>query len=286
MRKGIMKAYPFDEGRLNRWNVDHFYVQPKFNGLRCRGVPNTEGGITLLSSEENEFTVLPHINAALKEIADVVGASFEFDGELYKHGWPLEQISSAAKRNTPSMLSAVIEYHIFDVIAPLSQQNRLAVLDTLKMMIEDKPTPLSISPTHIADDLSSTMDILDLYYSQGYEGIIIRHPKAFYVRKRSIYMMKFKPKQSDLYPIIGVKEEIDKNGRPKNALGALVCQSDDGELFAIGSGFTRDQRNYYWQNKHLLKGKLCHVEFQHSQRSKPMFGVFVRIIDPITRETF
>ena len=48
---GIMKAYPFSEDRLAKWEPP-YVVQPKYDGVRCRAVPLDNGSYLLLSSEE------------------------------------------------------------------------------------------------------------------------------------------------------------------------------------------------------------------------------------------
>ena len=75
--KGIMKAYPFEEKRLAKWEPPYI-VQPKYDGVRCRAVPLDNGDFLLLSSEENPIFSVPHINEALKCCAP----QWELDGEL------------------------------------------------------------------------------------------------------------------------------------------------------------------------------------------------------------
>ncbi len=123
------------------------------------------------------------------------------------------------------------------------------------------------------------MNAYNSIISDGYEGIIVRNVYAFYERKRSIWVMKFKPKRSDDYEIVGVQEEYDKDGNPKDSLGALVCKSNDGNLFNVGTGFTREDRANLWDIKALLPGMIAHVEYQHLTVGKevPRFPVFVSI---------
>lgn len=125
------------------------------------------------------------------------------------------------------------------------------------------------------------MRVFDRVIELGYEGIIVRHNMAPYQRKRSTLVMKFKPKKSDGYKIIGYEEEISIEGVPKGSLGSLQCKSGDGNVFSVGTGFSRDQRDQLWQVREGLNGKVAKVKYQHitSGRKVPRFPVFVEVIE-------
>jgi len=94
-------------------------------------------------------------------------------------------------------------------------------------------------------------------------------------------MMKFKPKQEDIYEIVGVVEEVSIQGRPKEALGALVCRGEDGTTFKVGTGFTRLQRRALFERKEVLAGKMVRVAYQTltSGKKVPRFPVFMEVIE-------
>lgn len=273
-RKGIMLCYPFEESRLAKWKPPYI-VQPKYDGERCRAVP-IEGGYLLLSSEENPFFSIPHINNAINKFRST---GFEFDGELYCHGMPFERIHSIVSRTKglhPDYRR--ISYHLFDIISNDIQMVRLGNL----MMLHNGVEYLEWAPYGIADNLEAVMHFHDKYIKQGYEGIIVRHAEAPYLRRRSIYVMKFKPGREDVYTIKGVQEEIDKSGNPKGRLGALICAGSDGTLFGVGTGFSADDRRILWDEAQsgLLVGKQVRVKYQHltSGKAVPRFPVFKEII--------
>ena len=106
---------------------------------------------------------------------------------------------------------------------------------------------------------------------------------APYVRKRSTWVMKFKPKKEDSYEIIGYQEEISKDGIPKDRLGALVCKSGDGNTFNVGTGFDELTREALWYCKEDLIGSTARVQYQHltSGNKVPRFPVFVEIVSEL-----
>jgi len=269
-----MLFYPFEEKRLLKWSSS-VIVQPKLNGERCRG-DNRSGDTTLWSSELNSFNfAVPHIVKQIKALGFP-----EADGELYVHGMSFEDISSIVSRTVnlhPRYED--MEFHLFDTIT-----SNTAQLDRLKTLIDiskDFPPNIKLVPSRLAESFDDVLRIYDEYIEMSYEGIIVRHIGAPYIRRRSIYGMKFKPKKSDIYKVIGFKEEIDKGGKPKNRLGALLCIGDDDSEFSVGSGLTDHQRESFWAVRESLTQKNVKVSYQHltSSNGVPLFPVFISLVE-------
>jgi len=271
--KNIMKAVPFEEKRLLKWKPP-FIVQPKYDGVRCRAVPLDNGDFLLLSSEENPIFSVPHINQTLKDAK----VNFELDGELYCHGMSFEEVFSITSRTVNLHPDhRLIQFHCFDVINSDPQTERLIFINSLQHL---RPI-IQVSPFWLCGSLDDIMRTYDYIIRKGYEGIIVRHRDAPYERKRSTWIMKFKPKKEDVYEIVGFEEEISVKGRPKGTLGSLWCKSGDGSKFSVGTGFTRDQRYELWRDRDSLIGRYARVKYQHltSGKKVPRFPVFVEILD-------
>lgn len=274
--KNIMKAVPFEEKRLAKWNPPYI-VQPKYDGFRCRIIPLADvrgNTCILLSSEENIFFSVPHLN----EIITKLHITAELDGELYCHGIDFNELSSIVSRTVnihPDHQR--IQFHCFDIVNDQPQMKRLLIIENLRNI-----SPwLVVSPFWLCESLDDIMRTYDKVIELGYEGIIVRHLHAPYERKRSTMVMKFKPKKEDSYEIVGWEEEISIEGRAKNSLGSLRCQSGDGNTFSVGTGFSRDVRDKLWRNKEGLKGKCARVKYQHitSGKGVPRFPVFVEVVE-------
>ncbi len=275
-RAGIMLAVPFEQRRMERWNPPYL-VQPKLDGERCRAVI-TDSNPILYTSEVNEFVSVPHINMELKSYN--LG-NIELDGELYVHGMDFNDIQSIVSRTTnlhPDFED--MEYHIFDIVSDKPQLQRLLDLQSLKEYISYSDN-IKIVDCYLIETFDELMQLYDQFRQLGYEGFIIRNVDMPYVRKRlSNYMMKYKPKKRDIYPIISWKEEKDKYGNPKGRMGALVCTSDEGTVFSVGSGMTDEDRNYLWKIRDSLPGKRVLVSYQHvfPKTKAPRFGTFLKIM--------
>lgn len=298
-RKNIMLCYPFEVKRLDKWGYP-VLTQPKLDGVRCRALMQRKGDsiiservadyvqisntVNLLSSTERHILSLPHMFDILDEIAGSLPGPLELDGELYRHGWNFERIHSVVSKTTSYHSdSAMIQYHVFDVI--LSGMTQLERAVWLKEWWEKLPNQaknvIHLVQSSVVHSFEELMNNYHIYLNQGYEGIIVRNLDAEYVRKRSTYIMKFKPKKFDVYIITGYKEEISKDGHPKGILGALICRGDDGTSFDVGSGLKYAQKIKYWRERNILKGKFVKVQYQHLTPGKgvPRFPVFIEIKD-------
>ena len=274
IRKGIQLAYPFEEKRLLKWQPPYI-VQPKYDGERCRAVPIGDRRHLLLSSTESPFFSIPHIQKALEHLQ----TGLELDGELYCHGMPFEQIHSIVSRTVNLHPDhEKIKFHIFDYVSEEAQLHRIGFLNALRMESQEC---LEVTPYYVCDTFDDVIETYEKILSQGYEGIIVRHFAAPYMRKRSVLMMKFKPKKEDIYEITGVVEETTIEGKAKNSLGAFICCGEDRTPFKVGTGFTREHRRDYWERREVLIGKRIKVSYQTLTTGKkvPRFPVLKEVIE-------
>lgn len=282
-RSEIMLCYPFDERRLSEPKFGwHFpvVVQPKLDGVRCRAIckgPN----VVLLSSTCSIITSVPHINAELEALC----LDCELDGELYTHNESFETINSIVSRTVNLHENASsIQFHIFDCINNTNQLERLVNLTHL--IVQNNPI-LHLVSCNIVKSFKEIMEIYEELLSNDYEGIIIRDMSAFYTRKRSRFILKFKPKKNDIYKIIGFKEELSNEGVFKNRLGALICTSDEGTTFSVGSGLDDSFRNSLWKDRENLIGRYVKIAYQNITTASgvPRFPIFCSILDENPEET-
>ena len=269
--KGIMKAVPFEEKRLAKWQPPYI-VQPKLDGDRCRNEP-IENSSLLLSSEENIFYSVPHINQQLIQSGLF---SLPLDGELYSHELFLEGghelIHSIASRTVNlHPRHKELEYWIFDIkYINKPQISRTNFLNNLPNL----PLSIKMTPYWICQNLSEVKTIYDKVIKDRYEGIVIRHLHNIYEEKRSIYLMKFKPKRQDTYSIIGWNEEVSIAGIPKGRIGSLIMSSQQGDSFAVSAGLDDNDRDRLWNIRDTLVGKDAIVHFQHLTNKKIPKGCF------------
>lgn len=272
--------------RLIKWNASAVIVQPKLDGIRCRAV-YLNGEWVLVSSGEHLITSVPHVIRDLNDAYHSLGVSaswlnedgnIEFDGELYAHGWPLEKINGICSRHIPDSESEGISLHLFDTMGRWTLcADRIDSLRRVHDFFGEERAVRVVNSYTIFPTEETINNSLTYHVDRGYEGIIIRNPSGLYERKRSANLLKFKPGRQDEYLIIGMQEEISESGNPKNALGALICQSGDGKTFRVGTGFTRADREVLWDKRDELINSWAIVKYQQltAANSVPRHAVFV-----------
>ena len=293
-RSNIQLCYPFSEDRLlnrgqlrSNWSPPYIY-QHKLNGERCRAL--VESTRVLLFSSTDEFiTTLPHINNQMSFFPPG-----EYDGELYVHGWTFSEIHSAVSTYTSEHPKAnEVQYHLFDCITNPSepQSDRLMRLRDCyqKASKKRKLTHIHYVPSFATYTLDEIMSFYDTSIKDGYEGFVLKELNSKYVKRpsayRSPYWMKFKPKQTDVYPIVGINQAISKDGIPLNMVGSFNCIDSEGNKFSVGAGkLTHAERTTAW-NSSLSVGADLLIEYQTKSDSKgvPHFSRAVKII-PKTME--
>lgn len=273
MRKDIMLAHPVNLDKVDRWPRP-FFVQPKIDGLRCR-IIRDYNETRLLSSEGNEINSLPPLRYYADELPDG-----EYDGELYNPYFTFEKICSIVKRKEPSAGHELIQFHCFDLVRPdLAQTLRFshlwAALGNVSVAAQDYLIPVT---TEEALNQSHINHYLGNFLADGYEGIILRNSVGLYERKRSYNLFKLKPTRSDIYTIVEVQQLYSIHGEPREQLGALIVADDDGKQFKVGSGFTLEQREKYWDQRTTLPGCFVKVKYQNlTDRGVPRFPVVLEI---------
>ena len=205
------------------------------------------------------------------------------DGELYAPDLPFETLCSIVKRLDVHKNSLLISYYIFDMKSPLDFVSRTffleRILGEVHRVVE---SVIVLVATFSCSDLDTVWtDFLPTFMDQGYEGIILRNGHASYQEKRTSDMLKFKPSREDVYTIQDYEEEHDIYGSPKGSLGSFLVCSEDGEAFSCGTGFTRQQRQDFWTDRHLLVGQKIRVRSQYlNERGIPRPpAVFVEVVE-------
>jgi len=280
-RQGIQLAYPFEETRLAKWSPPYI-VQPKLDGDRCWNqvdeIDPYNIKCDLITSEGNIYQSVPHIN---KELEESRYRSLPLDGELYNHDIYLEGgheliFSIISRTVNLHPRHKEMELHVFDFkSSQLAQAERANFLQGFG---SDFPLHVKLVPMRIANNLDDIKRIYDEFIEMQYEGIVVRNIKALYVEKRSIYMMKFKPKKSDTYQIVGWNEEVSIDGTPKGRIGSLTLSSGLGDTFSVGAGLDAAQKEYLWDIRDTIAGNNATVFYQHLTNKKIPKGSFDIII--------
>ncbi len=261
-----MLAHKYEDKKKKVVFDGNTFIQPKLDGIRCLAYRDGDVGIRLISRQGNEFNGLTHIRKALLE---VMNHGDIWDGELFRHGMPFQEIISLVKKDRPESVN--IQYHIYDKIGTEPFAHRIASLYYHDPLDE----PLVLVPTVVCTDHENVDVYHQTFVSQGYEGAMLRWGTFPYKSgARSEHLLKVKAFQDEEFLIVDVNEGKGKfEGR-----AIFVCETKDGARFeAVPKG--RDElRQKYFEDREKLVGMMLTVRFFEwttSEQPVPRFPIAI-----------
>lgn len=264
----VQQAYPVDKYPLK--DGTEFWLTQKLNGARATLY---EG--QLLARSGMPYKGLEHITEALSWLRV---AGFVADGELTLRDKGRLSDNEAFRvatgvLNSDSVNKTVICYTIFDMIpirdfdSPTPQTTyryRREILNQFAQRIGDTDGAVKVLPVlYHGNDQSKIDELLGQMVREDKEGLMI-NTDVPYRRTRHKGILKVKRFYTMDLPIIRCEEGT---GRLKGALGAFALEYKGNEV-KVGSGFTDEQREYFWKNKDNLTGILCEVKYKEISQDK------------------
>lgn len=264
----VQQAYPVDKYPLKVGT--EFWLTQKLNGARATLY---EG--QLLARSGMPYKGLEHITDALSWLRV---AGFVADGELtLKDKGSLSDNEAfrvaTGVLNSDSVNKTVICYTIFDMIpirdfdSPTphtTYRYRREILNQFSQRIDDTEGAVNVLPVlYHGTDQSKISELLEQMVREDKEGLMI-NTDVPYRRTRHRGILKVKRFYTMDLPIVRCEEGT---GRLEGTLGAFVLKYKGNEV-KVGSGFTDDQREYFWKNKDNLTGVLCEVKYKEISQDK------------------
>jgi len=237
-------------------NVNGYYQQVKLDGHRC--LVSKDGAY---SRGGKEINTIPEIVDSL----DIPEGAI-FDGELYKHGIPLQTIASWAKRRQPDTLK--LRYFVYDIIIPgMPYKERRELLKDLNLTNEYVKTVVSAKMEDGADPFGHCM----IYKSHGFEGAILRKPNGVYEPgKRSSGLLKVKMRFDAEYRCVDINPS-------KEGWGVLTLETRSGETFDTSAPGNHIEKKYCLDNKEKFIGQYVTCEYADlTNRGVPFHCVAIR----------
>lgn len=269
-----------------------FSISQKLNGTRCFYYKGS-----LYSRQGKVFSGLKHIVADLHALANALNFNVDdyvFDGELI-----LKDLSAGDSKsfqistglaNSKQEDKSTLKLVLFDCIPVTDFENqvpgdnysiRKSKLITFKNIILDKhfDNISVVSFFYEGVDQSEIWNWLDYAENNDMEGIMLNldTPYEFKRTKNLIKCKKFYT--MDLRVV-----RIDKGtGRNKDRLGKVYVEYKGNEV-GVGSGFSDELRDFYWEHPEEIVGKIIEVKYKEQTKNKDgseslQFPVFVRIRD-------
>lgn len=208
------------------------------------------------------------------------------DGELYKHGKSLQQISGAARLEKNAYDCDWLEYYIYDVMIPnMPFKDRLEILEEIKEELNLEFNPeriwkegelqMQMVPQVKVSGWLNIKNLHDKYVSEGWEGVVIRDPsKNYKFGGRGNEMIKVKMYQDSEFQVTGISEGL----RDEDL--CFTCVTEDGKEFKAKPTGSRELKQAYRNNLDQIIGKMATVKFfYYSDDGTPLQPVLKCIRD-------
>lgn len=279
----VQQAYTVEKYPLKE--ETEFWLTQKLNGARATLY---EG--QLLARSGMPYKGLEHITDALSWLRV---AGFVADGELtLKDKGDLSDNEafrvSTGILNSDNVNKTVICYTIFDMIPvkdfdalkpQVTYRYRRDILNQFAERISDTDGAVKVLPVlYHGTDQFKIEELLEQMVREDKEGLMI-NTDVPYRRTRHKGILKVKRFYTMDLPIIRCEEGT---GRLSGTLGAFILKYKENEV-KVGSGFTDEQRERFWNNRDDMEGLLCEVKYKEISQDKGtgleslQFPVFVGI---------
>ena len=257
-QKGVIKPMlAKQESKLtNRKILDKEWLcSRKIDGVRALFYWDGEEVHTASRGGENYDSATTHLRenevltAFFKEHPTVI-----LDGELYRHGKTLQQISGAARMEKNAYDCDWLQYWVYDCYDTanpnITAQDRLTWLHVVLASIPnnelyDKSESNIFMVNHKSvSGEDNIWKLHDEYVKEGFEGCVIRNPdRPYKPNGRTNDMIKFKNYKSEDFKVIGY--ELGLRGSEDMT---FICELDDGRTFKAMPVGDRATKEEYVQN--------------------------------------
>ena len=258
-------------------NETDIYQQRKYDGVRAVMTLSADrNSVIIYSRQLKEYTQFAHLRDDIRQFlydAEAVAmAKVYLDGELYKHGHELQDISGVARRKN-STQELLLDYNCYDCFVPskpyLIYSERRDILDQLfdypenYKWINHVETWTVTTPEQIIENHTQCL-------ADGYEGSMIRLDEPYEYSYKGYHcanLLKIKPKLDAEFTISGYFAA--EKGRSRGCL-MWKCKTDEGKEFNVTPmGTLEDRKKLYIKLSQNYKDT-NQTLFQHTFEGKPM----------------
>lgn len=297
-----MLAKPWKTG--NKHLKYPLHIQPKLDGVRCLVYISKKNGnptdVVLYTRTQKIFPDKNYLKEILCKYLNSLytNESIILDGELYKHGESLQDISGKSRNVDSETLKELNQYHIYDCFYPSKLEmtfveRNLLIKKLFKEINSDKvlqyeSIKIPIHPNEILKEVCTTKvnnleegkKLFKEYISKKYEGVMFRNSQSTYMadncksNMRSNDLVKMKNKFSEEFEVVDFKE--GSKGKDKGAI-IWVCKNKKGTTFNVTpKDMTYEQRYDLYKDaidnfEKKYKNRMLTVEYEDlSKKNIPL----------------
>jgi DNA ligase-1 len=265
----VALANSFDEKMTKKvnFNKDVWYVSRKLDGCRCICIIDENGEPKYFSRAGNEFMTLKNLDA---EIISLGLKNMVIDGEICmmdeNGNENFQGIIKEIKRKDHTIENPF--FYIFDLLTLEEFESKVSErllnerLDVAKRTIQNSEF-LEVLAQYPVDD-NVFADMMSQSKKNGWEGLMLRKD-APYQGKRSNDILKVKQFHDAEYIVVDIENAVNRvivDGKEvEEMMMRNVVIEHKGNRVQVGSGFTHEQKRYYFEHPEKILGKQITVQY-------------------------
>ena len=267
------------EPKLVDWK-DGWYVSRKIDGARCVAIVDSNGDATFYSRTGKEFDTLGVVANGIKNlgITNVV-----FDGELClvddDGNEDFQGVMKQLKKKDHTIPNP--SFKIFDMIthdefySKKGEKNRpysIRYNNLREVMRDNTCACLSVLGQELIKDDDHFAEWTKRGNDYGWEGVMLRADEP-YKGKRSKDLLKVKKFFDDEYEVIDTEmgdfRYVKDSAEWEETMLSCVMIQHKNNIVRVGSGFTIEQRQEFYQDPSKILGKIILVQyFEETENEK------------------
>ena len=284
----LANTYNDNTAKKVDWN-DEWYVSRKLDGVRCLAIIDENGEIKFFSRAGKPFLTLDNLKPSIHKLGL---KNMVLDGEICmtdENGdEDFQGIIKEIKRKDHTIDNP--HYFIFDMLTQKEFTDQVSEttigyrLEQAKILINDDKY------ISLLDQRIGSNDVLELMMEEskngGWEGLMLRK-NTTYQGKRSNDILKVKKFHDAEYVVIDLENAVNRvivDGKEVDELMLKnVIIEHKGNRVQVGSGFSHEQKRYFFENPNEILGKTITVQYfeettdqngKHSLRFPVMKGIY------------
>jgi DNA ligase-1 len=251
---------------------DGWYVSRKIDGARCIAIVDSNGDTTFYSRTGKEFDTLGVVAGGIKSlgVTNVV-----FDGELClvddDGNEDFQGVMKQLKKKDHTIPNP--SFKIFDMLthdefySKRGEQNRpysIRYNNLREVMRDNTCACLSVLGQELIKDDDHFQEWVKKSKDYGYEGLMLRIDEP-YKGKRSKDLLKVKKFFDNEYKVIDTEmgdfRYVKDSAEWEETMLSCVMIQHKNNIVRVGSGFTIEQRQEFYQDPSKILGKIITVQY-------------------------
>ncbi len=290
----LANAYNDQTAKKVDWN-DNWYVSRKLDGVRCLTVIDDSGNVNFFSRAGKPFLTLDSLKPSIQKLGLT---NMILDGEICmtdKDGnEDFQGIIKEIKRKDHTIENPV--YFMFDLLTQKEFDDKISEtllsdrLTTLRSYVLGGDKFIKVLDQKLGSD-NHLENMMEISKNEGWEGLMLRKDDT-YQGKRSNDILKVKKFHDNEYVVVDLENAVNRvivEGKEVDELMLKnVVIEHKGNRVQVGSGFSHEQKRYFFENPNEILGKTITVQYfettkndkgEESLRFPVMKGIYETVRD-------